>query len=32
MENYLTKLKNLLTIKNVGWGLTIIVSIMLGVG
>ena len=32
MKNYLTKLKNLLTAKNVGWGLTIIVSFMLGMG
>ena len=32
MKNYLIKLKNLLTVKNVGWGLTIIVSLMLGMG
>jgi len=32
MKNYLTKLKNLLTAKNVGWVLTIIVSFMLGMG
>mgnify|MGYP003653229490 CR=1 FL=1 len=32
MKNYLIKLKNLLTVKKVGWGLTIIVSLMLGMG
>jgi len=32
MKNYLTKLKNLLTIQNGGWALTIIVSLMLGMG
>lgn len=32
MKNYLIKLNNLLTVKSVGWGLTIIVSLMLGMG
>ncbi len=32
MKNYLIKLKNLLTVKKVGWGLTIIVTLMLGMG